>query len=167
MAKILIHVQEEGGEDYEDEAVEWKAKTVNNALADFKVFFINHDNIVRGRDNHKRTKARDSGFHSANSAKEIKERLAEKLETALAAFAQATYDTINQVMAKPTDGEKSSVLEAIKELTKEVTALKKKSIQKPHGDKGSGSGGDGGGGGGVSGGGGDASGGGGNKKNCM
>ena len=75
MAKILNGIQEEGGEDFEDEAAEWKTKTTNNALTEFKVFFVNQDNVVRNRDKHTQTKAKDSGFHSANSAKKIKATL--------------------------------------------------------------------------------------------
>ena len=160
IAKMRSHVQEEGGEDYEDKAAEWKAKTTNNALADFKVFFINRDNIVCDRNKHKRTKAKDSGFHSANSAKKIEDNLAENLKTTMAALALATKETINKALGKIAgNGEKSSVLEAVKELAKEVTAFKKKNTQKPRSNKGGGGGRSGGGGG-------DTSGGGGNKKKC-
>ena len=130
MAKMLSGIQEEGGEDFEDQAAEWKAGTAGTTLAEFKAYFTDRDNVVRDRDRHKRTKAKDSGFHSANSAQEIEERIANHLENTLAAFAIATEETINQALDKPAGTtDKSAVLEALKELTKEVTALKKKSSQ--------------------------------------
>ena len=130
MAKMLSGIQEEGGEDFEDQAAEWKAGTAGTTLAEFKAYFTDRDNIVRDRDRHKRTKAKDSGFHSASSAQEIEERIANHLENTLAAFAIATEDTINQALDKPAGTtDKSDVLKALEELTKEVTALKKKSSQ--------------------------------------
>ena len=130
MAKMLSGIQEEGGEDFEDQAAEWKAGTAGTTLAEFKAYFTDRDNVVRDRDRHKRTKAKDSGFHSANSAQEIEERITTHLENTLAAFAIATEETINQALDKPAGTtDKSAVLEALKELTKEVTALKKKSSQ--------------------------------------
>ena len=119
MAKMLSGIQEEGGEDFEDQAAEWKAGTAGTTLADFKAYFIDRNNVVRDRDRHKRTKAKDSGFHSANSAQEIEERISDKLETTLAAFAITTKETISQALDKPAGTtEKSTVLEALKELTK-------------------------------------------------
>ena len=130
MAKMLSGIQEEGGEDFEDQAAKWKTGTAGTTLAEFKAYFTDRDNVVRDRDRHKRTKAKDSGFHSANSAQEIEERIANHLENTLAAFAIATEETINQALDKPAGTtDKSAVLEALKELTKEVTALKKKSSQ--------------------------------------
>ena len=132
MAKLIRFIQEVGVEDFEDKAAEWKAKTVANNLAHFKTFFVDHDNIIRDRDKYKRTKAKDTGFHSANSAKEVKDRLEEKFATTMLAFAQATKDTINQVLGAPADAkqieaEKITMLETILELAKEIAALKKKS----------------------------------------
>jgi len=70
MAKWLRSIQEDGGEDFEDEAAEWKARTTHNSFAEFKQYFIDRDLVVRDRDKHKKTKAKDAGFHSANSAQE-------------------------------------------------------------------------------------------------
>ena len=53
----------------------------------------------------------------------------------MAAFTLATKDTINEALGKTAGtNKKSSALEAIKELTKEVTALKKKNSQTSRGD---------------------------------
>ena len=43
------------GEDFEEKVVEWKAKTTHNSFADFKVFFIARDNMIRDQDKYKRT----------------------------------------------------------------------------------------------------------------
>ena len=136
MAKLIRFIQEDGGKYFEDEAAEWKAKTVANDLAHFKTFFVALDNIIRDHDTHKRTKANDTGFHSTNSAKEVEDRLEEKFATTILAFAQATKDTINQVLGasanvKQTEAEKITMLKTILELTKEIAALKKKSNQMP------------------------------------
>ena len=103
MAKWLRSIQEDGGEDFEDEAAEWKAKTTHNSFAEFKQYFIDRDLVVRDRDKHKKTKAKDAGFHSTNSAQEIEDRITDKMVMALQELAVATEETINlAVGSKPT-----------------------------------------------------------------
>lgn len=70
MAKMLGFIQEDRSEDFEDKVAKWKARTVNNNLACCKTFSVDRDNIICDRNNHNREKAKDSGFHSANSTKE-------------------------------------------------------------------------------------------------
>ena len=103
MAKLIRFIQRDGGKYFEDEATEWNTKTVANNLAHFKTFFVARDNIIRDCDKHKRTKAKDTGFHSANNAKEVKDRLEEKCATTMMVFAQTTKYTINQVLGAPYD----------------------------------------------------------------
>ena len=38
MAKWLRSIQEDGGEDVEEKVVEWKARTINNTIVEFKHF---------------------------------------------------------------------------------------------------------------------------------
>ena len=146
MAKWLRSIQEDGGEDFEDEAAEWKAKTTHNSFAEFKQYFIARDLVVRDRDKHKKTKAKDAGFHSANSAQEIEDRITDKMAMALQELAVATEETINlAVGSKPTppaaETQNDKLAAALLALTKEVADLKKK--------KGGGGGGGGGGGNGA------------------
>ena len=87
----------------------------------------------------------DTGFYSANSAKEVEDRLDEKFSTTMLTFAQATEYTINQVFgapadAKQTEAEKTTMLKTTLELTKEIAALKKKSNQTPSATGGGGGG---------------------------
>ena len=149
-AKWLRSIQEDGGEDFEDEAAEWKAKTVANSFTQFKRFFIDRDLVVRDRDKHKKTKAKDAGFHSANNIKELEDRLTNTMASAFKDLAIATEETINlAVGTKPTPsppsaGEASSekLAAALLQLTKEVANLKQSRRTR------GGGGGDGGGGGG-------------------
>lgn len=131
MAKWLRSIQEDGGEDFEDEAAEWKARTTHNSFAEFKQYFIDRDLVVRDRDKHKKTKAKDAGFHSANSAQEIEDRITDKMAMALQELAVATEETINlAVGSKPTppaaETQNDKLAAALLALTKEVADLKKK-----------------------------------------
>merc|ERR1712086_1046417 len=131
MVKWLRSIQEDGGKDFEDKAAEWKARTVNNSFAEFKQYFINHDLVVRDRDKHKKTKAKDAGFHSANNAQEIEDRLTDKMGMAFKELAVATEETINLAVgskssppAAKTQNDKLAA--ALLTLNKEVADLKKK-----------------------------------------
>jgi hypothetical protein len=149
MAKWLRSIQEEGGEDFEDEAAEWKAKTTGNAFANFKRFFIDRDLVVRDRDKHKKTNAKDVGFHSANSARELEERLTDKMASAFKELAVATEETINLVVgtkpepSPPSAAESSNekLAAALLQLTKEVAELKQSRRSRGGGGGGGGGGG--------------------------
>ena len=95
MAKWLRSIQADGGEDFEDEVAEWKVRSTHNTFAKFKQFFIDRDLVVRDRNKHKKTEAKDAGFHSANSAQEIKDHLTDKMTLAFKELAVATEETIN------------------------------------------------------------------------
>jgi hypothetical protein len=150
MAKWLRSIQEDGGEDFEDEAAEWKAKTTRNSFADFKRFFVDRDLVVRDRDKHKKTKAKDAGFHSANNTRELEDRLTEKMASAFKELAVATEETINLVIetkpapSPPSAGESSNdkLAAALLQLTKEVAELKQS--RRARGGSGGGGGGGGG-----------------------
>ena len=97
MAKWLRSIQEDEGEgeDFKDKAAEWKAKTTHNTFATFKQFLINRNLVVRDRDRHKKTKAKDTGFHSANSAREIEDYLTNTMAMAIKELVVATEETTN------------------------------------------------------------------------
>ena len=150
MAKWLRSIQEDGGEDFEDEAAEWKAKTVANSFTDFKRFFIDRDLVVRDRDKHRKTKAKDAGFHSANNIRELEDRLNETMASAFKELAVATEETINLAVgtkpapSPPSAAESSSekLAEALRQLTKEVADLKQSRRARGGGGGGGGGGGD-------------------------
>ena len=55
MAKWLRSIQEDGGGDFEDEAVAWKENTTHNTFDGFKQFFIGRNLVMRDQDKHKKT----------------------------------------------------------------------------------------------------------------
>ena len=67
---MLCFIQEVGGEDLEDKAVEWKAKITNNNPTRFRMFFITHDNVIQDLNKHTQLGARDNDFDSTNNIKE-------------------------------------------------------------------------------------------------
>ena len=95
MAKWLRSIQEDGGKDFQDEVAEWKAGATHNTFAKFKPFFIDRGLVVLDRDKPKKMKAKDAGFHSANNAQEIEDRLTDKMVMAFKELAEATEETIN------------------------------------------------------------------------
>ena len=74
---------EDGGEDFEDKAAKWKAKTITKTFTNFKEFSIARKTMVRNRDTHKRMKVKDAGFHSANSAREMEDGIYANMESGL------------------------------------------------------------------------------------
>ena len=131
MVKCLRSIQENGGKDFEEDTAKWKVRTTHNTFAEVKQLFINHDLVVRDRDKHTRMKAKDAGFHSANNAQEIKDRLTNKMAMAFKELAVATEETINLAVGnkpKPpaTKTSNDKLDAALITLTKEVADLKKK-----------------------------------------
>ena len=110
--------------------MEWKVKTTRNSFANFKQFFINRALVVRNRDKHKKTKVKETGFHSANSAMEMEERLTDKMALAFKELAVATEETINLAIGTKTNPSSAKSLDeklavALLQHTKEVAKLKK------------------------------------------
>ena len=86
--------------------------------------------MVRDRDNHKKTRAKDTGVHHANSAQETEDHLANKMVMAFKELAVATEETINLAvgyMLNPPAAETSNnkLVTALITLTMEVSDLKK------------------------------------------
>ena len=62
---------------------------------------FDRDLVVRDRDKHKKTKAKDAGFHSTNDAQEIEDRLTNKMAMASKELAVATEETTNRKIRWP------------------------------------------------------------------
>ena len=73
-------------------------ETVHNTFANFNQFFIDHGLVVRNWDKHKKTMAKDAGFHSASSTQEIEDCLTNKMAMTFKELAVVTEETINLVV---------------------------------------------------------------------
>ena len=85
----------EKNKDFEDQVVEWRARTTNNGFGDFVAFFSKRDVEVRRLNKMVTGRTAAAGHHSAANVKEINKRIDGRVNTKMANFAAAFETAID------------------------------------------------------------------------
>ena len=113
MMRWLLEIEKE--KDFEDQVVEFCARTTNNSFGDFVSFFSERNVKVRCLNKLVQGRTKAAGYHSAANVDEISKRINDKVNAEIANFAatfEAAFDAgaldANAVAAQAGNNERDS-----------------------------------------------------------